>query len=108
VSTEAIAAVAHRTAEAVSRRNSLLMLGGATLAAGLVRPPTTEARKSAAKTARKKCKRQVGQCIAHLDELCEGLGCTAEDLAKIRRCCAPFGSCNASGFLECFISGILG
>jgi hypothetical protein len=93
---------------AVSRRNSLLTLGGAALAAGLAPTPGAEAKKSAAKKARKKCKRQVGQCTAFFDELCEELECPAEQLEIIRRCCASFQSCNVGGFLECYVSNFAG
>ncbi|MGH2614508.1 MAG: hypothetical protein ACRDJC_04665 [Thermomicrobiales bacterium] len=108
MSPDAIAALTRRTAEAVSRRNSLLTLGGAALAAGLVPPLGSEAKKSAAKKAKKKCKRQVGQCTAFFNELCEEVECSAEQLEIVRRCCASFQSCNAGGFLECFVSNFAG
>lgn len=108
MSTDAMAAVTRGAAEAVSRRNSLLTLGGAALASGLARPVDAEAKKSAAKKARKRCKRQVSQCTAFFNELCEELECPAEQLEIIHRCCVSFQSCNVGGFLECYVSNFAG
>jgi hypothetical protein len=53
------------------RRFSLKALGIAGLATALLAPRTIEAKQSASKKARKRCRRQVGQCRAAFETICE-------------------------------------
>jgi hypothetical protein len=83
----------HRAAGAVSRRQSLLALGGAALAAGLAAPATAEAKKNPAKKAKNKvertCNRTKERCRTVLASLGEG---------KALPCCER---CLTSDFLIC-------
>lgn len=88
----------HATAGVVSRRASLLALGG--VGAGLaIVSPTSEARKGGKKnTARKKCVRQVESCRAQLRAFCEG---DAACEADILPCCTPLADCQAEETVAC-------
>ncbi len=94
-------AVTRYAATALSRRASLMTLGGAgvsTLAA-VARPITADARKqSAAKKAKKKCKKQIGPCVTAVAPDCSG---DPACLAGVRRCCGLAGICDIIGFFTC-------
>lgn len=109
VSTDALAAATRGAVEAVSRRRSLLMLGGVSLATGLAGPLGAEAKPSPAKKAKKKakktCKRQVSQCTAILDERCDENDCDADSLERVLGCCQSFRSCSAGAVLDCLFTG---
>lgn len=101
-----------RRAGEVSRRGSLLTLGGAGLAA-LAGSSIAEAGKSnkkanrkARKKGKKKCKKQVDQCAEFIGDLCsivqEGGSETCE--AQFSPCCEFFAQCQATAFFDCFLA----
>lgn len=87
-----------RAAGTVSRRASLMTLGGAALAAATTKPSIAEAKKNknkkAKKKAKKKCKQQVPQCETALAQV-GGNG------PQLVFCCQFLGSCNATQFIQC-------
>lgn len=91
---------ARRAADAVSRRNSILALGGAALAAAVMTEPTSSRRK-AKKQVKKKCKRQVAPCRAFFAGLCLGdLDC--QD--ALFPCCDHLAQCDSGAMFECMFS----
>lgn len=100
LSQEPFDGIARRTAAGLSRRGSLLALGGAALAAAVTGPSHTQAAKSGKKTrkkARKVCRRQVGQCHDFLDWACPDQTC----VDRLESCCASFAKCDANTALQC-------
>jgi hypothetical protein len=101
MSMRAFDAITRETAEAVSRRGSLLTLAGAALAT--LRTGNRAAANKTRKHTKKKgdvnqlCKRQVGQCLAFFIPQCEDAACHA----RINLCCPEFGTCSLSGFYDC-------
>jgi hypothetical protein len=92
-----LAVLSRRAHAAVSRRASLLGLGGAALAS-LAAPATTAHAGKAGKNAKKKCKRQVGQCRAAWEDLCMGNpNCESDFFA----CCQPLARCDVAAYLTC-------
>ncbi len=92
-----------QTADAVSRRGSLLTLGGAALAAGLAGSGGTKARKKGGKG--KKCKKQVGKCREGLGNVCAALFENQDSIDEcfglFAECCAFLKSCNAGQAFAC-------
>lgn len=103
-------AFTRRAAEGVSRRKSLVALGGATLAAIAAKPSIADAKqnsgknanKKAKKKARKKCKKQVGQCNAFVMQMCARSRSPQQCQSDNLRCCESFATCNAGAALQCF------
>ena len=90
------AAVRRSATAALSRRASLIALGGAAFVS-VARPRTTRAGK-AGKKARRKCKRQAAQCRAAFVDICDtNQDCT--DLTNV--CCAYFSRCHAGAAVRC-------
>jgi len=84
--------------DALSRRASLVALGAAGLAAAFA-APIADAKNTTKKKARKKCKKQVGQCLVFLEGRCAGdPACIANSV----RCCPFLGNCDVIGFFACF------
>jgi hypothetical protein len=90
--------VTRRAAEVVSRRRSIIAMGGAALAAAISNPLETEAGKSGKKS-KKRCKRQKQQCRSFYEGLCQGDPFCEE---RYFACCEFLASCNASAYLQCF------
>lgn len=88
-----------RAAGTVSRRASLMTLGGAALAAAATKPSIAEAKKNKNKKAKKKAKKKANQKCQQQVPQCE----TA--LAQLDRpqgfCCQFLADCNASEFIQC-------
>jgi hypothetical protein len=80
------------------RRFSLKALGIAGLATALLAPRTIEAKQSASKKARKRCRRQVGQCRAAFETICERSTFCFEAFAP---CCEHLATCNVTAYLTC-------
>ena len=98
-------AFTRRAAEGVSRRGTLMTLGGAALTAALTSPLGTEAkennkkkrkkdRKKEARKAEQKCKQQVADGQSILNSL---LDPTPGQLL----CCDSLSTCNAALFISC-------
>jgi hypothetical protein len=107
---ESVNALAHRTAPSLTRRTSLVAIGGAALASALARPAPAHAGK-AGKKAKKMCRRQIGQCETSVTAFCA----TASELLEIDReaceasvlpCCGSFKGCQAGSFFRCFDTGV--
>jgi hypothetical protein len=96
-----IVAVTRRAAAALSRRASLMTLGGA--ATGVVArcPASIQAGgpgKAANKRAKRKCRAQGGQCRAAVAQLCETNNL---DCDRVLPCCDFFARCQAPEGLRC-------
>jgi hypothetical protein len=90
-------AVARRAAVAISRRATVMTVGGAGLAAALG-VPFTAARKSGKKRKKKNaCQRQVGQCRGFFTNVCGSETGCPEAFA----CCELLANCNSGGFVAC-------
>jgi hypothetical protein len=96
--------VAVHTAESLSRRVSFIALGGAALAAAVARPSPARAGK-AGKKAKKKCKRQIGQCESSIASLCTGGPEACVDV--LSPCCRSFKGCKAGAAYQCIVDGLL-
>jgi hypothetical protein len=98
-----LGAVTRRTHDAVSRRGSLLTLGTAALIVAAAQPALGDVAKASKKTSKlkkKKCKRQVDQCIAGLIAGCQGSVVCESNTT----CCGLFANCNATDALTCIFA----
>ena len=109
--------LSRRAAASMSRRGSLLSLGGA-LAAAIAAPSLAQAKKKNAKKDKKKAKRkaqqraaeqaenqanqvcqsQVEGCRTLVVDLCEGQG---NECLAAANCCSSLGACDVTGFFAC-------
>ena len=97
-------AAARRTAWALTRRASLLALGGAAAAAGAARPASTKAGdpgKASRKQAKRKCRAQGRQCRVAVANLCETNNLDCE---RVLPCCDLFARCQAPEGLRCIFA----
>jgi hypothetical protein len=106
---QTVEVLSRRAATSVSRRGSLLSLGGA-LAAVITAPSLTQAKKSTKKAKRKAaqraeneanliCQSQVAGCRARVLAECDGPTCPA-----LAECCSSLGTCDFNGFFACLVS----
>jgi len=101
---QAFDAMTRQAVEAVSRRGSLLTLGGAALAAGLFGPALAEAKKGGKKGKNKKCHKQASRCRERLPDL---IGAFAQEnkvegyVALFKECCDFLGECDVAGAVQC-------
>ena len=105
-------AFTRRTAEAVSRRKSLLTIGGAALGATVAAPFLAGAdikKKECKKKCKEKCKNQVEQCENEVRQLCNGLGAELEQECRdaLLGCCTTLGKCKAAKSTECLLSKLI-
>jgi hypothetical protein len=93
-------AVSRRAAESISRRRSLLTLGGAALGATLATPSASEAKKrlSCKEKEQRRCKRDADACKAYIDEFCAPN--PAPECTIVKPCCE---NCSAAGFFDCVL-----
>jgi hypothetical protein len=109
--------------DAVSRRSSMVGLGGAALAAVMMsmRAPGIEAKggnngkkrlkkklKKERRQFRQTCEAQPGQCQAALQATCPLLGgeAVANCLAFFTPCCAQFTDCNVNAGITCMVAAL--
>ncbi|MBW3634042.1 MAG: hypothetical protein KY456_13545 [Chloroflexi bacterium] len=92
-------AFTRRTA-GISRRRSLMTLGGAGLAAALGGPLGTEAKKNKNKNAKKKAKKQAKKKCQQQVPQCETALAQAQALDGFY-CCQFLSTCDAAGFIQC-------
>jgi hypothetical protein len=97
VNSTAIDALTQRVS-GLSRRGSLLTLGGALVGAA-TRPRATNAAKSGKKCT-KKCKQQRTQCRALTFDVCAGAADPAACQAFFLPSCDALGRCNADPLLQ--------
>jgi hypothetical protein len=97
--------VNQRALNVVSRRSSILAIGGSALAAALAKPASTRAGKSGKnKNAKKRCKRQVQQCRNAYVDICDvNVACTE----TVATCCAHLATCNAGAAFECLLTQLV-
>jgi hypothetical protein len=99
-----------RRADALaSRRASLLHLGGAALAAGLLGPTVAGAKKGG-KKGKQKCKKQVDKCRTGVTDLCAALFTEdfhfltpVECASAFKPCCERLAGCNAAAAFQCAV-----
>ena len=100
---QAFDAMTRHAAAAVSRRGSLLTLGGAALAASLFGPALVEAKKGGKKK-NKKCRNQAGKCRQLLPVL---VGDVASEekvdfwVQLLKECCDFLGDCDVARAVRC-------
>jgi hypothetical protein len=115
---QAVEALSRRAAASMSRRGSLLSLGGA-LAAAVAAPSLAQAKSSKnAKKAKKRkarqraaeraenqanqaCQSQVAGCKTHLLSVCRLSGGRCIAAAE---CCSSLGACNTAEFFACLVA----
>jgi hypothetical protein len=102
-----------RRAAGISRRGSLMTLGGAGLAA-MAGPASAEAGKSdkkanrkARKKGKKKCKKQDGQCIGVWEGLCAAEADPELCQDTFLPCCAFLASCQATAYFACVFATVV-
>ena len=103
-------ALSRSLGDARSRRGSLAALGSVALAASILAPGVTEAKKRGGKKGKRKgkgkreCKPQDGQCRAALPGLCAAAvssDSVAECVALLEPCCAPLHGCKLTEAFAC-------
>jgi hypothetical protein len=94
-------------AASLSRRASLVSLGGAALAAAVVRPTPARAG-SVGKKVKKKCKKQIGQCETSVTIFCARQLFDREDCeATLLPCCTSFAGCKGGDAYDCIVNGLV-
>lgn len=101
--------VSTSAAAVLSRRGSLLTLGGAVLAsaaAGTKPVRAGKVAKKARKRSSKKCRRQIDQCRNVILDFCAGddAECEEDTLNDILACCSQLATCQAGAALDCFFT----
>jgi hypothetical protein len=95
--------VTKQAAKEISRRRSLLSLGGMVLAASLFAPAATAAEKG--KKKKNRCRAQIGQCREGITSLCTAIQPTAEEIQEcfelFDQCCEFLTGPNTSGAFAC-------
>jgi hypothetical protein len=90
-----------RTFDTVSRRLSLLTVGGTVVAAAVLRPTTSDAKKkSCGKKQKKKCQQQRDLCTNQVALVCNN---DPECIAEITPCC---DNCFSGDFLVCVVAAM--
>jgi hypothetical protein len=104
MSTHAFDTITQRAAVGLSRRSSLLTLGGAALAATIAAPDLSEAKKKKGPDCKKKekqrCNSDAAACKSTINAICE---LEPAQCAAVLACC---DTCSAAGFLTCFAAAI--
>lgn len=102
--------IARQTANDISRRHSLLALGGAALAASLSSASVAKAG-TAGKKAKKKCKKQGPACQQFANDLCDLFFDPGTELDECidsaSDCCSPLTRCAAGEFFSCALGVIV-
>jgi uncharacterized protein YlxW (UPF0749 family) len=113
---QTVEVLSRRAAASMSRRGSLLSLGGA-LAAAVAAPSLAQAKKNTKKSKKAKkrkaqqraaeqaenqanqvCQSQVEGCRTLVVDLCEGQG---NECLAAANCCSSLGACDVTGFFAC-------
>lgn len=101
---QAFETLTRRTAEGISRRSSLLTLGGAALAATMATPDVSQAKKKkksgdkGKEKEKKRCNNDAAACKSTVQSLCDPTD--PATCLILQNCCEE---CSANGFLECLI-----
>lgn len=110
MSTATFDAFTRRAADGVSRRASLMTLGGAVLAAVAANPTIAEAKKNkktkkkAKMKAKQQCQQQVAECQTSIQTFCQqqfnnGSASGCESL--LQPCCQLMANCNIGAGVTC-------
>ena len=98
-----------RTVPFVSRRMSLLGLGGMALAAVTGSTPAWAGK--ASKKVKKTCRRQIGACESAVQAFCDGPTIEEDEReachAVFPPCCALFEGCDAAAAYACLVEAFL-
>jgi uncharacterized protein YlxW (UPF0749 family) len=113
---QTVEVLSRRAAASMSRRGSLVSLGGA-LAAVIAAPSLAQAKKNTKKARKAKkrkaqqraaeqaenqanqvCQSQVEGCRTLVVDLCEGQG---NECLAAANCCSSLGACDVTGFFAC-------
>ena len=113
---QAVEVLSRRAAASISRRGSLVSLGGG-LAAVIAAPSLAQAKKNSKKARKAKkrkaqqraaeqaenqanqvCQSQVEGCRTLVVDLCEGQG---NECLAAANCCSSLGACDVTGFFAC-------
>ena len=113
---QTVEVLSRRAAASMSRRGSLVSLGGA-LAAVIAAPSLAQAKKNTKKSKKAKkrkaqqraaeqaenqanqvCQSQVEGCRTLVVDLCEGQG---NECLAAANCCSSLGACDVTGFFAC-------
>jgi uncharacterized protein YlxW (UPF0749 family) len=113
---QAVEVLSRRAAASISRRGSLVSLGGG-LAAIIAAPSLAQAKKNTKKDKKKAkrkaqqraaeqaenqanqvCQSQVEGCRTLVVDLCEGQG---NECLAAANCCSSLGACDVTGFFAC-------
>jgi hypothetical protein len=100
---QAFDAMTRQAAQAVSRRGSLLTLGGAALAVSLFGPVMAEAKGGKKGN---KCKKQVSRCKQGLPDLCAAFvqeSNVQKCVDLFKDCCNFLEGCDAAKVIDCAI-----
>src|SRR5688500_2553556 len=116
---QTVAVLSRRAAASMSRRGSVLSLGGA-LAAAMAAPSLAQAKTSSKKgkkaKKRKAQQRAAEQAESQANQVCQSQveGCRAQFLAicnapssvcaAVANCCSSLGTCNTTEFFACLVS----
>ena len=89
----------------LTRRASLLGLGGGAIAAALSGSATSAARRGqrgkGGKKNRKRCQAQQAECLAAIEDRCDSEGC----VTRFAPCCDVLtASCDLAPFVDCLLS----
>ena len=104
---QSIEAIGARSA-ALSRRASLLILGGVGLAALAHTAPARAGK--VGNTAKKRCNRQIGQCAESVGSFCDRIAGSVEPAvceALFLPCCQSFQGCQARAAYDCMFAGLI-
>ena len=101
--------IARRDLSSISRRMSLIGLGGVALAA-IAGPAPVRAGK-AKKKVKKTCRRQIDQCESAVQAFCDGPTVEEDEReachAVFPPCCALFEGCDAAAAYACLVEAFL-
>ncbi len=95
--------VTRNAATAVSRRTSLLSIGGAALTAATTGPALARPGKSR-KSPYKQCKKQTAQCRAAIADYCAPLTEPQICEAFLGNCCETLAQCDAGLTITCLLT----
>jgi hypothetical protein len=96
--------VIRHAANAVSRRRSFRMVGGAALAGALAAPAVASSGK-AGKKGQKRCKRLRAQCVSAVVEFYASFVDPPECEGIYRLCCEHFARCSPRAGIGCLLVG---
>jgi hypothetical protein len=106
----ALETVTRQAIEAITRRRSLLSLGGMALAASLVAPASTTAKNGKKKKNKQRCQAQIGQCREGILAICQTIQKSPEGVEEcfelFDQCCEFLDGPNTSGAFACVVEAI--